>query len=131
MKNIKVLGLAIVASIVAAPAFAGETYVRNESIDSWGHTKTNLRMDSVTKSNRHEAYGSFAYKEYTDGDVDITKLGRGGKEVEVDYDDYTKHTAGSLLLGKFNESNKTTVGGTIKSFSRFESNAHETSAGVR
>ena len=131
MKNIKVLGLAIVASIVAAPAFAGETYVRNESIDSWGHTKTNLNMESVTDSTRHEAYGSFAYKEYTDGDVDVTKLSQGGKGVEVDYDEYTEHTAGSLLLGNFEETNKTTVGGTIKSFSRFESNSHETSAGVR
>ena len=129
MKNIKVLGLAIIASIVAAPAFAGETYVRNESIDSWGKTETNLNMESVTNSTRHEAYGSFAYKEYTDGDVDVTKLGKGS--FEVDYDDYTKHTAGSLLLGSFEESNTTTVGGTIKSFSRFESNAHETSAGVR
>ena len=125
----KVLGLAIVASIVAAPAFAGETYVRNESIDSWGKTETNLDMKSVTNSTRHEAYGSFAYKEYTDGDV--IKKGGWFKPQTVKYDDYTKHTAGSLLLGSFEESNKTTVGGTIKSFSRFESNAHETSAGVR
>ena len=131
MKNIKVLGLAIVASIVAAPAFAGETYVRNESIDSWGHTKTNLNMESVTDSTRHEAYGSFAYKEYTDGDVDVTKKGGWGKPKTVKYDEYTEHTAGSLLLGNFEETNKTTVGGTIKSFSRFESNSHETSAGVR
>ena len=129
MKNIKVLGLAIIASIIAAPAFAGETYVRNESIKSWGHTETDLHMDSVTKSNRHEAYGSFAYKEYTDGDV--TKKGGWLKPQTVKYDEYTEHTAGSLLLGKFNESNKTTVGGTIYSFSEFESNAHETSAGVR
>jgi hypothetical protein len=128
MKNIKVLGLAIVASIVAAPAFAGETYVRNESIDSWGHTETNLKMDSITNSNRHEAYGSFAYKEYTDGDV-TKKLGRGG--LNINYDEYAEHTAGSLLVGKFNEDVTTKVHGTIKSFSNFESNAHETSAGVR
>lgn len=129
MKNIKVLGLAIVASIVAAPAFAGETYVRNESIKSWGHTETNLDMDSVTKSNRHEAYGSFADKVYTDGDM--TQEGGLFKPKTVKYDDYTEHTAGSLLLGKFNESNKTTVDGTIYSFSEFKSNSHETSAGIR
>ena len=128
MKNIKVLGLAIIASIVAAPAFAGETYVRNESIDSWGYTKTNLHMNSDTHSNRDEVYGSFAYKEYTDGDI-TKKLGRGG--LEVDYDEYSEHTAGSLLLGKFSESVDTNVSGKINSFSKFKSNAHETSAGVR
>ena len=128
MKNIKVLGLAIIASIIAAPAFAGETYVRNESIDSWGYTKTDLDMKSKTQSDRHEVYGSFAYKEYTDGDI-TKKFGRGG--LEVDYDEYSEHTAGSLLVGKFNESNTTKVWGDIYSFSKFKSNAHETSAGVR
>ncbi|NJK55494.1 MAG: hypothetical protein HC939_05645 [Pleurocapsa sp. SU_5_0] len=128
MKNIKVLGLAIAASIVAAPAFAGETYVRNESINSWGNTHTNLRIDSTTDSTRNEAYGSFAYKEYTDGDVN---LGYGHKGLSVSYDDYSEHTAGSLLVGKFTETIKTKVGGHINSYSEFKSNAHETSAGVR
>jgi hypothetical protein len=128
MKNIKVLGLAIAASIVATPAFAGETYVRNESIKSWGDTHTNLTIDSTTNSTRNEAYGSFAYKEYTDGDVNISK---GHEGLTVSYDDYTEHTAGSLLLGKFTESIHTKVGGTIKSYSAFNSNSHETSAGVR
>jgi hypothetical protein len=128
MKNIKVLGLAIVASIIAAPAFAGETYVRNESIKSWGDTKTNLGIDSNTESTRNEVYGSFAYKEYTDGDVNLSK-GKDG--LKVSYDEYAEHTAGSLLLGKFTEYSNTNVWGTIKSYSAFDSNSHETSAGVR
>ncbi|NJK55496.1 MAG: hypothetical protein HC939_05655 [Pleurocapsa sp. SU_5_0] len=130
MKNIKVLGLAIVASIIAAPAFAGETYVRNESINSWGDTHTNLGIESNTYSTRNEAYGSFAYKEYTDGDV-TKQGGYWGKPLTVSYDDYSEHTAGSLLVGKFTETIHTKVGGHINSYSEFKSNAHETSAGVR
>jgi hypothetical protein len=130
MKNIKVLGLAIAASIVATPAFAGETYVRNESINSWGNTDTKLNIHSTTESTRNEAYGSFAYKEYTDGDV-TQQGGYWGKPLTVSYEDYTEHTAGSLLVGKFTESIHTTVGGHINSYSAFNSNSHETSAGVR
>ena len=129
MKNIKVLGLALVASIVAAPAFAGETYVRNEWSKTRSYTKTNLRLDSHTNSTRKEAYGSFAYKEYTDGDV--TKKGGLFSPKTVSYDDYSEHTAGSLLLGKFKETNYTKLGGSIVTHTNTNSNYHETSAGVR
>ena len=128
MKNIKVLGLAIVASIVAAPAFAGETYVRNEWSKTRSYTDTNLHLNSHTNSTRNEAYGSFAYKEYTDGDVNF----QGGKRgITVSYDDYSEHTAGSLLLGKFKETNYTGVSGNIKTYTNTNSNYHETSGGVR
>ena len=129
MKNIKVFGLAIAASIIAAPAFAGETYVRNESIDTWGFTKTNLEIDSNTWSDRNEVYGSFANKVYTDSDLSI-EGGAYGKPLEVS-DEYSVHTAGSLLLGSFSESVDTSVWGKIHSYSEFDSNAHETSSGVR
>ena len=67
MKNIKVLGLAIVASIVAAPAFAGETYVRNEWSNTDSYTNTDLKLVSVTASTRNEWYGSYADKVYVEG----------------------------------------------------------------
>ena len=67
MKNIKVLGLAIVASIVAAPAFAGETYVRNEWSKTDSYTDTNLDLTSLTVSERNEWYGSYADKVYVEG----------------------------------------------------------------
>ncbi len=129
MKNIKVLGLAIIASVIAAPAMAGETYVRNEWSDTTSHTKTNLNLNSVTNSTRDEAYGSFAYKEYVDGDVNVS--GKWSKPQTVSYDDYSEHTAGSLLLGKFHETNHTTVDGTIVTNATTKSNYHETSGGVR
>ena len=69
MKNIKVLGLAIVASIVAAPAFAGETYVRNEWTTKNGFTDTNLTLDSDTTSHRFELYDSYADKVYVEGEL--------------------------------------------------------------
>ena len=129
MKNIKVLGLAIVASIIAAPAFAGETYVRNESIDTWGFTDTNLTIDSNTWSERNEVYGSFADKTYTSSD--LTFEGGGKKKLESVSYEQSEHNAGSLLLGSFSESVDTSVWGSIKSYSEFDSNAHETSSGVR
>ena len=67
MKNIKVLGLAIVASIVAAPAFAGETYVRNEWSKTDSYTNTDLDITSLTLSKRNEWYGSYADKFYVEG----------------------------------------------------------------
>ena len=66
MKNIKVLGLAIVASIVAAPAFAGETYVRNEWSNTRSYTDTNLHVKNATLSARDEWYGSYATKLYVE-----------------------------------------------------------------
>ena len=130
MKNIKVLGLAIIASVIAAPAMAGETYVRNEWSDTKSHTTTDLNLESITNSTRNEAYGSFAYKEYVDGDVNVSG-GKHSKPETVSYEDYSQHTAGSLLLGKFKETNHTTVGGTIFTEATTKSNYHETSGGVR
>ena len=129
MKNIKVLGIAIAASLVSAPVFAGETYVRNEWTNSWGYTDTDLYLNSYTHSDRNEYYGSFAYKEYTDGKV--TEKGRLFGPKTVSYDDYSEHTAGSLLVGSFHENIHTYVGGSIHSYLYTDSTAHETSSGVR
>ena len=136
MKNIKVLGLAIIASVIAAPAFAGETYVRNEWTDTSGYTNTNLNLNSDTVSKRNEWYDSSADKIYVDGDVEMeSKLSfKNHKPVlktEVEFDDYSVHTAGSSLSGDFFEKITTNVNGTIQSYSEFDSHAHETSAGVR
>ena len=133
MKNTKVLGLAILASFIALPAFAGETYVRNEWINTKTTTDTNLHLDSVTNSTRKEKYDSFAYKEYYEGSKKVDYgFGPKGKTVTVNYGDgYTEHIAGSFLWGNFMEQIKTTIDGNIKSNSVENSKAHETSAGVR
>jgi hypothetical protein len=130
MKNIKVLGLALATSLIAAPVFAGETYVRNEWTKTEGYTDTNLHLNSTTNSTRNEWYDSYADKIYADGDVSL-KGSFYGKPQTVSFDDFTVHTAGSSLWGKFNETVKTTVGGTIFSHLKTKSNSHETSAGVR
>ena len=140
MKNIKVLGLAIVVSIIAAPAFAGETYVRNEWTKTDGYTITDLDLDSTTTSHRNEWYYSEADKIYVDGDVSLKDSfdpkpkdyrSQPPKSQTVSFNDFTVHTAGSSLWGHFYEGVETTVEGTIYSYVDTESNSHETSAGVR
>ena len=127
MKNIKVLGLAIAASIIAVPAFAGETYVRNEWTDTKGYTDTKLHLDSTTTSVRNEWYDANADKVYIDGDISLSHH----KPLTVSYDNFTVHTADSSLWGNFQEKVKTTVKGSISSHLKTTSNSHETSAGVR
>ena len=127
MKNIKVLGLAIAASIIAVPALAGETYVRNEWTDTKGYTDTDLHLNSTTTSTRNEWYDANADKVYLDGDVSLSHQ----KPLTVSYDNFTVHTADSSLWGNFQEKVKTTVNGSIFSHLKTTSNSHETSAGVR
>ena len=133
MNNTKVLGLAILASFIAFPAFAGETYVRNEWTNTETYTKTDLDLYSVTNSKRKEEYDSFAYKEYYEGSKEVDySYGKKGKTVTTNYGDgYSEHIAGSFLWGNFMEKIETTIKGDIYSKSIETSKAHETSAGVR
>lgn len=126
----KVLGLAILAAFLATPAFAGETFVRNE--DSWSDsvTHTDLKLDSKTYSNRDEKYSSWADKIYIDGEVS-GGCSYGCNLKPISYDEFTVHTAGAHLYGSYNEHNYTTVGGTIKTTINAYTDAHETTAGVR
>ncbi|MEH2323245.1 MAG: hypothetical protein V7K32_06675 [Nostoc sp.] len=124
----KVLALAILASFLATPAFAGETFVRDENSWSNSVTKTDLTLDSKTFSQRNEKYGSWAEKDYVDGGIDISPPTSG---TEISFDKFTNNTAGSELYGKYSETNWTNVGGTINTLTNSYTNAHETSAGVR
>ena len=120
----KVFGLAILASLIATPALAGETFVRNEWTDTNSITKTDLHLDSKTYSNRNEKYDSVADKIYIDGDVSY-----GGKGIS--YDELSVHTASAGLWGTYNEVNYTNVSGNINTHTYTDSHAHETSSGVR
>ena len=120
----KVLGLAILASLIATPALAGETFVRNESTDSHSITKTDLHLDSKTYSNRYEKYDSTADKVYIDGDV---KYGAKG----ISYDELSVHKASAGLWGTYSETNYTNVSGDIYTLTKTKSTAHETTSGVR
>ncbi|MEL6457118.1 MAG: hypothetical protein AAFY21_11570 [Cyanobacteria bacterium J06641_2] len=145
----KVLGLAFLASFIATPVLAGETFVRNEWTNSNSVTKTNLNLDSKTNSHRNEDYKSYSEKFYYE---DGGKKHTGGefsssnsfyenekKEYGDSYEPKkkygsgykTEHYAGSVLEGNFNEKTYENVYGTIKTRTNQHTNAHETSAGVR
>ncbi|MEH1874936.1 hypothetical protein [Nostoc sp.] len=125
----KVLALAFLASFLATPAFAGETFVRNENSWSDSVTNTDLKLDSKTYSDRNEKYSSWADKVYIDGSIDATKGYDGASTIS--YNEFTVHTAGADLYGKYSETNSTTVGGTIKTKTNAYTDAHETTAGIR
>jgi hypothetical protein len=127
----KVFGLALIASLFAAPAFAGETFVRNEDFSSHSETNTDLNIDSLTTSTRHEDYGSWAEKKYVDGKIDLSTCKYYCGSEKLVADKFTIHTAGSDLKGSFNEENTTTVWGTIKTVTNSYTDGHESSAGVR
>ena len=120
----KVLGLAILASLIATPALAGETFVRNEWTNSHSKTVTDLNIDSKTISNRYEQYSTTADKIFIDGSL---KPGKKG----ISLQDYTVHRASSTLEGKFNEDIITRVIGNIKTYTNVYTESHETTAGVR
>ncbi|MBE9048330.1 hypothetical protein IQ255_28750 [Pleurocapsales cyanobacterium LEGE 10410] len=65
----KVLGLTVIALCIASPAWAGDTFVRNETIHRTNRTETSLEVDTVTKSNRTEHYNSYSEKIFFDGNV--------------------------------------------------------------
>ena len=125
----KVLGFAILATFLATPAFAGETFVRSE--DSWSNsvTKTDLRLDSNTFSERKEKYSSWADKVDVNGDIDIIDGTDGG--TTLFFEKFSLYTSGSELYGKYSEINWTNLSGSINTTTNTESNYYETTAGVR
>ena len=145
----KVLGLAFLASFLATPALAGETFVRNEWTNSHSVTKTHLNLDSKTNSHRNEDYASYSKKFYYEGGgkkhggeeyssnnsfYESEKKEYGGNyEPKKKYGNgyKTEHYAGSILEGSFKEKTYENVYGTIKTRTNQHTNAHETSAGVR
>ena len=120
----KVLGLAILASLVSVPALAGETFVRNEWTDTNSYTDTNLHLNSNTHSNRYETYDSTADKIYVDGEI---KAGAKG----ISFDELSVHKASAGLWGSYSETNYTNVYGKINTHTYTDSTAHETTSGVR
>ncbi|MEA5622289.1 hypothetical protein [Nostoc sp. UHCC 0251] len=125
----KVLGFAILAIFLATPAFAGETFVRTE--DSWSDsvTKTDLRLDSKTFSQRDEEYTSWADKVDVNGDIDIIDGTDGG--TTLFFEKFSLYTSGSELYGTYSETNWTNLSGSINTTTKTYTNSYETTAGVR
>ena len=152
----QVIGLAIIASVFASPALAGETFVRNQTVHRTSRTKTSLNIDTVTNSNRTEHYNSYSEKISFDGNVAKSasssttpnvqqQLVNGNSTLNLsniasDDDNYaeayginglTIHRSGSSLNGTFIEDTTTRVTGTVYSVVNETFRSHETSAGVR
>jgi len=66
----QVLGLAILATLFASPALAGEAFVLNEWRIQQSRTETNFNIDTVTNSTRTQDYSSSSDKIYIDGKVE-------------------------------------------------------------
>lgn len=122
----KILGLAILTSLVATPALAGETFVRNVWTNSNSRTVTDLNIDSTTISNRYEEYMTNAEKIFISGNKPPIQ---GISDISLE--DYTVHRSSSKLEGKFNEDIITRVLGNIKTYTNVYTESHETTAGVR
>ena len=65
----KIMGCAIATAFIASPAWAGETFVRNNTVHRTNRTETSLKIDTLTKSNRTEHYNSYSEKIFFDGNV--------------------------------------------------------------
>lgn len=65
----KVFGLTIIAFFITSPAWAGDTFVRNQTVHRSNRTETSLEIDTLTKSNRTEHYDSYSEKIVFEGDV--------------------------------------------------------------
>ena len=157
----KILGLAVIASFATSPAWAGDTFVRNETVHRTNRTETSLDIDTVTKSNRTEHYDSYSEKIFFEGNsVNQTPSSLGENNnfqqefinnnsalklsnISLNDDDYaevdntnshsgwTIHRSGSSLSGTFIEDINTRVTGTVYSVTEETFRSHETTAGVR
>ncbi|MEH1942513.1 MAG: hypothetical protein V7L01_20170 [Nostoc sp.] len=124
----KVVGLAILATLFASPALAGETFVLNQWTIQQSRTETNTNIDTVSNSNRTQDYSSSSDKMYIDGTVETEdNNGKVGKS----FKHFTVHKAGSELNGSFHEEMTTRVWGTINTIINSYTTSHESSAGIR
>ncbi|MEH1834835.1 MAG: hypothetical protein V7L29_22930 [Nostoc sp.] len=124
----KVLGLAILTTLFASPALAGETFVLNQWTIQGSRTETNVNIDNVTNSNRTQDYSSSSDKMYIDGTVE-TESNNGN--VRKPFKNFTANHAGSYLNGSFHEEMTNRVWGTINTIMNSYTNSHESSAGIR
>ena len=124
----KVLGLAILATLFASPALAGETFVLNQWTIQQSRTETNFNIDNVTNSTRTQDYNSSSNNIYIDGKVE-TEYNNG--KVRKFFKDFTVQNAVSELNGSFYEETTARVWGTINTITNSYSSTHESSAGIR
>ncbi|MEA5622288.1 hypothetical protein [Nostoc sp. UHCC 0251] len=124
----KVLGLAILATLFASPALAGETFVLNQWTVQQSRTESDLNIDNVTNSTRTQDYNTSSSKISIDGKLE-TEYDNG--KVGEFFQDFTIQNSGAELNGSFYEEMRTRVWGTINSIVNSYSTTRESSAGIR
>ncbi|PSB03573.1 hypothetical protein [Merismopedia glauca] len=107
----KILILAILTTLFAAPAFAGDLFVFGQWTLKHERTEEDTDIDYTTTSNRREDYSSSSNSIYFKGN--------------------TVHRAGSELIGTFHEENKTRVWGKSNTITNSYERTQESSAGIR
>lgn len=156
----RILGLTIIASFIASPAWAGDTFVRNDTTHRTNRTETSLEIDTVTNSNRTEHYNTYSEKLVFEGNavnrtsvnadsaptfqqqfvndnsvLTLTNVflqdGNVGISNLDNVNGLTIHRSGSSLEGTFIEDTTTRITGTINSVTNESFTSHETTAGVR
>ncbi|NJK55492.1 MAG: hypothetical protein HC939_05635 [Pleurocapsa sp. SU_5_0] len=63
----KILGLITITFFTTSPAWAGDTFVRNDTVHRTNRTETSLEIDTVTNSNRTEHYDTYSEKIFLEG----------------------------------------------------------------
>ncbi|MCC5599361.1 hypothetical protein [Nostoc favosum] len=124
----KVLGLAILGTLFANPAKAGETFVLNQWTIQQSRTETNFNIDNVTNSTRTQNYNSSSNNIYIDGRVEAEY--NNGKVGEV-FKRFSVRNSGAELNGSFHEETTARVWGTINTIMNSYTSTHESSAGIR
>lgn len=156
----QIASLAIISAFIAFPAWAGETFVQNQTVHRTNRTETSLDIDTVTNSNRTEHYNSYSEKIFFDGNMtnqSQSSNSNGGfqqqfvnnnavlklSNISLNDNDYARaykinnstgltiHRSGSSLDGTFIEDTSTRVTGTVYSVTNETFRSHETTAGVR
>jgi len=124
----KVLGLAILATLFASPALAGETFVLNQWTIQQSRTETNFNIDNVSNSTRTQDYNSSSNNIYIDSKVE-TEYNNG--KVGEFLKNFTVQNAGGELNGSFYQERTARVWGTINTIMNSYTSTHESSAGIR
>jgi dipeptidase len=124
----KVLSLAILATLVSNPAFAGNPSVSSRWQFNRNRTENNYNIDSTTNSTLSQEYSSESNTMFFEGKVKTELKEDGYRE---SFENFTIHNAGSSQNGSFHEENTTRVWGTINSVNNSYTNTSESSAGIR
>ncbi|AUS99088.1 hypothetical protein CLI64_00990 [Nostoc sp. CENA543] len=115
----KIIGLAIIATFLNSPAFAGETFVFNQWTLRRNRTEDYDNVDITIYSNNNENYN------FSTNKIEIERQG------EESLNSFTVHHTGSYVKGSFYEDTRTRIWGTVNTVRNSFIRSQESSAGIR